>query len=46
VADVVKIPPASDAERLRGGLGVMTDDVVAGVYAHFALRAILAIFRI
>jgi phosphatidylglycerophosphatase A len=43
-ADVLKIPPAGDAERLRNGWGVMMDDVVAGVYAHFALRALLAIF--
>jgi len=43
-ADVLKVPPAGEAERLRNGWGVMMDDVVAGVYAHFALRALIAIF--
>lgn len=43
VADVVKIPPAGAAERLPNGLGVMADDVVAGVYAHLALRAVLVL---
>ena len=43
-ADVFKVPPAGAAERLRGGLGVMADDVVAGIYAHLALRALVALF--
>ena len=39
--DVVKPFPARRAERLRSGWGVMADDVVAGVYAHLALRFLL-----
>jgi phosphatidylglycerophosphatase A len=40
-ADIVKPWPASLAERrLEGGLGVMADDVVAGVYAGIALLVI------
>ena len=39
--DVVKPFPARRAERLRSGWGVMADDVVAGVYAHLALRLLL-----
>lgn len=37
--DVVKPYPAARLEHLRGGLGIMADDAMAGVYAHLALRA-------
>lgn len=37
VFDVVKPPPARQAERLPGGWGIMTDDIVAGGYAALAL---------
>jgi phosphatidylglycerophosphatase A len=33
VFDVVKPFPANVAQRLRGGVGVMADDLVAGLYA-------------
>lgn len=39
--DVVKPFPADRMERLPGGLGVMLDDAVAGLYAHLALRLCL-----
>jgi phosphatidylglycerophosphatase A len=39
LADVVKPYPANRFERLHGGLGVMADDCMAGVYANLALRA-------
>jgi phosphatidylglycerophosphatase A len=38
VFDVVKPWPASRFERLPGGIGIMADDIMAGVYAHLALR--------
>lgn len=38
VFDVVKPFPADRMERMPGGLGVMMDDLVAGVYAHLVLR--------
>lgn len=38
--DIVKPFPARAAERLPRGWGVMTDDVVAGVYAHLTLRVV------
>jgi phosphatidylglycerophosphatase A len=34
--DIWKPQPARAAERLPGGLGVMADDLVAGVYANLA----------
>ena len=39
VFDVVKPYPAAQLEHLHGGLGIMVDDAVAGIYAHLALRA-------
>jgi len=43
VADVIKPYPANRFERLHGGLGIMADDCMAGVYANLALRLILAV---
>ncbi len=39
VLDVFKPYPAARLEHLHGGLGIMADDAVAGLYAHLALRA-------
>jgi len=39
--DVVKPWPVRQAERLKGGLGIVMDDLLAGVYAHLCLRGIL-----
>lgn len=39
--DIVKPFPARQCERLHGGLGIMADDVVAGIYANLALRLVL-----
>ena len=36
--DVVKPWPAGRAERLPGGWGIVTDDLVAGVYANVLVR--------
>ena len=37
--DVVKLPPANIFdERVKNGLGVMMDDVAAGVYANVLLH--------
>lgn len=41
IMDVVKPPPARQFERFKGGVGVVADDLMAGVYAHLALRGIL-----
>jgi phosphatidylglycerophosphatase A len=39
--DIVKPPPARQCERLHGGVGIMMDDVAAGVYGNLALRLLL-----
>jgi phosphatidylglycerophosphatase A len=36
--DIVKPFPAGWSQRLSGGWGVMTDDVLAGVYTNVTLR--------
>jgi phosphatidylglycerophosphatase A len=41
VFDIVKPPPAGAAQRLPGGMGVMLDDVWAGVYANVILRLLI-----
>jgi phosphatidylglycerophosphatase A len=38
IADVIKPFPANRFESLHGGLGVIADDAMAGVYANLALR--------
>lgn len=40
--DIVKPYPANRLEALHGGLGIMADDAMAGVYANLALRLLLA----
>ena len=35
--DIVKIPPASRAEKIPGGWGVLLDDVISGIYANIGL---------
>ncbi|PNU18990.1 phosphatidylglycerophosphatase A [Geothermobacter hydrogeniphilus] len=43
--DIAKLPPASWFDReMKNGLGVVLDDVAAGIYAALALRFCLAIF--
>jgi phosphatidylglycerophosphatase A len=39
IFDIVKPFPAGRAQDLHGGVGVMTDDLIAGLYANLALRA-------
>lgn len=41
IFDVIKPPPIRRLEKVKGGLGVVLDDVLAGVYANILLRIIL-----
>jgi phosphatidylglycerophosphatase A len=43
VFDVVKLYPANALQRLPGGVGVMIDDLVAGLYALLVLLAVRAL---
>jgi len=42
--DIVKPYPANKFERLKGGLGIMCDDLVAGVYGAVIVSIALRIF--
>jgi phosphatidylglycerophosphatase A len=39
--DIVKPPPARNAEKVKGGWGVTLDDVVAGIYANLSLHLVM-----
>jgi phosphatidylglycerophosphatase A len=40
--DILKPPPIKTIEKkLKGGIGIVTDDLLAGVYAHISLRLLL-----
>jgi len=41
--DITKPFPARNAEKLKGGLGIVTDDLVAGLYAGICLKVIFFI---
>jgi phosphatidylglycerophosphatase A len=43
VFDVIKPFPAGRLEALHGGLGVMADDAMAGIYANVSLRLVMAL---
>lgn len=46
IFDIVKPYPASFIDReMRGGAGIVLDDIVAGIYANIAAQIILFIFR-
>ncbi|OGP62705.1 MAG: phosphatidylglycerophosphatase A [Deltaproteobacteria bacterium RBG_13_53_10] len=43
--DILKPPPARRLERVRGGYGVVLDDVMAGLYANIVLHILYMIVR-
>lgn len=43
--DIIKPFPAKKAEVLDGGLGIMLDDVISGIYSLFIVQLILVIFK-
>jgi phosphatidylglycerophosphatase A len=46
IFDIVKPYPAGRAQRLRGGFGVVIDDVAAGAYARIVLLLLGFLFHI
>jgi len=38
VFDVLKPPPCRQAEKLPGGIGIVADDLLAGLYANLSIR--------
>ena len=43
--DIIKPPPIRSLEKLKGKWGVITDDMVAGVYANLIVQAITIISK-
>jgi phosphatidylglycerophosphatase A len=43
IFDIFKPFPVRRAERLPGGWGIMTDDVISGIYTNLVLRLILVL---
>lgn len=43
--DVLKPPPARQAESLKSGWGITADDIVAGIYANILLQIVVHITR-
>ncbi len=41
--DIVKPPPADKLERLRGGYGIMADDLMAGLYGNLVMQVVVRI---
>ncbi len=39
--DIIKIYPAAQAEKIHGGIGVVLDDLIAGLYTFLAVRLLL-----
>jgi phosphatidylglycerophosphatase A len=45
VFDIVKPYPARRCEALHGGLGIMVDDLVAGIYGALVTAALIILFQ-
>jgi phosphatidylglycerophosphatase A len=41
VFDITKPPPARGLQKVKGGLGILIDDVIAAVYANVACQLVL-----
>lgn len=41
--DIVKPRPIKNLEKLKGSLGIMSDDIIAGVYTNIALQVVYLI---
>ena len=44
VLDIIKPPPARQAESLPAGWGIVMDDVFAGIYGNLILRGLLMLW--
>ncbi len=46
IMDILKPPPARWLEELRGGIGIVADDLIAGFYSNLVLQLTLFFLRI
>ncbi len=40
VFDIIKLPPARQLQRLKGGVGILIDDLIAGVHALIVVQIV------
>lgn len=45
IVDIIKPPPIKKLERYPMGIGIMVDDVLAGVYSWIILHSLMYIFK-
>lgn len=43
--DIIKIPPAKQAEKLKGGLGIMLDDIIAAFYSVIIVNILIYFYK-
>ena len=41
ILDIIKPPPARNLERLKGGMGIMIDDVISGIYTLIIMHLVV-----
>ena len=41
ILDIIKPPPARNLEKLNGGLGIMIDDVISGIYTLIIMHLVV-----
>jgi len=41
ILDIIKPPPARNLERLKGGIGIMLDDVISGLYTLIIMHLVV-----
>lgn len=42
--DIVKIPPIRQSQGLRGGWGIVVDDLLAGLFANIVMQIVLSVW--
>ncbi len=46
ILDIIKPPPARFLEQLKGGVGIISDDLVAGFYTNLLMQISLLILKL
>jgi phosphatidylglycerophosphatase A len=44
--DMFKIFPANRLENLKGGMGIMADDIMAGIYANLLMQIVIRVIHL
>ncbi len=45
IFDIMKVWPVNKMEKINGGLGIMADDIMAGIYANVGVRILTEIIK-